>query len=177
MYRTEIQGRNLSCCREQVKGHIVKLMVQINLSLATVVLHSGSQWLMGASGYCIFLLLGDKVSACEVHVVIEEFKQKPPALKRVQRFILPRVKSPSPVMLHSAHTLHKNSPAFHWLILGYCFKFNQFSSSLSHTLEPQTAESCSSCLTRQSSWLYITPSGSCVFFTAFNFLSLETNLH
>lgn len=59
------------CCGDEVR---VKLTVPINLSLAKVVLHSDSLWLMVASGYCIFLLLRDKVSACEVHAVIEEFR-------------------------------------------------------------------------------------------------------
>lgn len=59
------------CCGDEAH---VKLTVPINLSLAKVVLHSDSLWLMVASGYCIFLLLGDKVSACEVHAVIEEFR-------------------------------------------------------------------------------------------------------
>lgn len=50
-------------------------MVQINLSLANVVLHSDNLRLMEASGYCIFLPAGVKVSACEVHTLIEELKQ------------------------------------------------------------------------------------------------------
>lgn len=60
----------LFCLWGQVKGHSIKLTAPINLRLAVLLLHSDRLRLT----VCFGLLLRDKVSTCEVLVLMEEFK-------------------------------------------------------------------------------------------------------